>query len=133
MPIVLTSRNYSNFINENNDCNAIIKYSAPWCGPCRAMKPHFDHVENIIKNRDVDLAFYTVDIDDNPEISSDVTSVPTLVLIKNGAVVDIKVGLMNGEGILSWIGKYFELDLNKENIRNIQFNRNVQNNNYNSR
>ena len=70
--------------------NSIVLFTAPsWCAPCRQFGPVF---ERAAKEHDGPIKFYYIDIDQNPEIASgfDITSVPTVIRIKNGEHDEIR-------------------------------------------
>ena len=69
-----------------NEGVSLIDFYADWCGPCRMVLPL---VEQIAEERD-DLLVVKVNVDENPELAQEfgVFSIPTLVVMKNGAVVN---------------------------------------------
>jgi thioredoxin 1 len=71
---------------------AVIKFSASWCGPCRACAPAFHRLEEEIAPGHVD--FHEVDIDEDERTSSayKVRSLPTFVLLLDGLEVQRIVG-----------------------------------------
>lgn len=79
----------------------VVKFEASWCGPCKALTPVWNEV---VESTD-DVDFEVVDIDEDPETASNmaVRAVPTLVFVKDGAVVDTLVGLHNKDTIVNKI------------------------------
>ena len=77
--------------NEFNvlEATCVLKFSADWCYPCKAVSPL---LETISKEMDVEI--YEVDIDTQYELTAqfDIRSIPTVVALKNGQLVDILVG-----------------------------------------
>lgn len=71
----------------------VLKFSAPWCGPCKMMGPMLEAVEKDEKYQDIHFA--EVNIDEQPGIAAsfNVRSVPTLMGFDNGQVSWVKVGL----------------------------------------
>ncbi len=69
---------------------AIIDFSAVWCGPCKMQAPVFDELSEEMS----DVAFYNADSDENMDLAVKfgVTSIPSLIIMKNGEVVANKVG-----------------------------------------
>ena len=82
----------------NNGEKVIVEMWAPWCGPCRMMKPTFEKVAN---ENTSDIQMYTLNIDENREIAMTygVRSIPTIKVFNGGEVTDTKVGLLQEQGI----------------------------------
>ena len=70
-----------------------IDFWAPWCGPCRIIGPI---VEELAPNYNGKAVIGKVNVDDNPMIAQrfGVTSIPTLMMFKEGKLVDRAVGAM---------------------------------------
>ena len=69
----------------------LVDFFAPWCGPCRMLAPA---LEGIAKAYDGRLKVVKVNVDDNPATARayDASSIPTLVMIRDGRVVGRVVG-----------------------------------------
>jgi thioredoxin len=67
------------------------RFSAVWCGPCRALAP----VMEGIKGEYTDVVFETIDVDVDHEQASKfaIRSVPTVVFVKDGVEVDRLIGV----------------------------------------
>ena len=83
----------SNFQTEVLDSPKVtmIDFWAEWCGPCRAITPI---VEELAKEYDGKAIIGKLNVDENPEVTVKygVRSIPTILFIKNGEVVDKQVG-----------------------------------------
>lgn len=77
----------------------LVDFFATWCGPCRMLAPVLDEVaaENAA------IKVYKVDIDQNPDVAAryGVTSVPTLIVFKDGQVANRTVGAQPKQNILA--------------------------------
>ena len=64
---------------------------AEWCGPCRMLKPTIDALAKDLQGR---VAFYTLNVDENPEVSQQyrIRSIPTLFIFVDGKLVDTIIG-----------------------------------------
>lgn len=80
----------------------LIDFWASWCGPCRALSPLIDE---IAEEADGKFKVGKVNVDEQPDLAAQfsVMSIPTLVVMKNGQVVNKAVGSRPKEQILSLI------------------------------
>lgn len=81
----------------------LVDFNATWCGPCRMLKPIFEEVSEEKK----DVKFIGVDVDNFNKIAAkfNVRSIPTLVLLKDGNIIDIKIGFMPKQSLIDFISK----------------------------
>lgn len=88
--IALTEQNYDDTIKNNQD--VIVKYSAPWCPPCRMYTPVFDRESGEHDG----ILFATVNIDENEKLSEqlNIQSIPTTIMYHDGAPVNRYTGAM---------------------------------------
>jgi thioredoxin 1 len=70
----------------------MIDFWAAWCGPCRAIAPVLEEVAEASKDR---VTLMKVNVDENSGLATryDIRSIPTILFVKDGAVVDRVVGM----------------------------------------
>ena len=75
----------------DSDKLTVIDFSAEWCGPCRAIGPV---IEELAKEYDGKVNVGKVNVDHNPQVSMTygITSIPAILFVKGGQVVDKLVG-----------------------------------------
>ena len=74
-----------------SDKAVLVDFSAEWCGPCRMVGPVVDEIANEYEGKAI---VGKVNVDNNPQISMNygITSIPAILFIKDGQVVDKLVG-----------------------------------------
>ena len=87
----LTDATFTKFVKDNT--LAVIDVWAPWCGPCRFVSPV---VEEIARDYVGKIAFGKLNVDQNRRVATQygIMSIPTLLVFKNGQLVDRIVGAM---------------------------------------
>ena len=95
--------NKANFLSEviHSDKPVLMDFWASWCGPCRMVGPV---VEEISRERS-DIKVCKVNVDEQPELAGQfgVMSIPTLVVMKNGKIVNQSIGAKPKNAILAML------------------------------
>lgn len=89
---ILTKGEFDNFLQANGDRLSVIKFSAPWCGPCKLLGGIIEELEPI-----EGVVFGEVNVDDADEDfvnEFNVRNIPTVLFFKNGMQVDRTTGAM---------------------------------------
>jgi len=97
-PVELTDSNFDEMI-KSGDKPVLVDFWAEWCGPCKMIAPV---VEELANDYDGKAVIAKVDVDSNPSVSAKygIRSIPTLLVFKNGEIVDKQVGAVN-KGVLA--------------------------------
>lgn len=96
----VTDSNFAEVVENNQDL-VIVDFWASWCGPCKMLGPVFEEVSNEVEG----VTFAKVNVDENPSSAAKyrVGSIPTILAMKNGQVVDTMVGFKPKAEIKSFI------------------------------
>jgi thioredoxin 1 len=84
------------------DQPVMVDFWAEWCGPCKALSPIVDEVANEVAGK---MKVVKVNIDENPNAPTKygVRGIPTLMVFKDGELVDTKVGGMSKTQLNEWL------------------------------
>ena len=89
---------------QNNNL-VLVDFWAPWCGPCKAVAPVLEEIAN--ENSNVVIA--KMNTDENPNTASQhgIMSIPTMMIFKNGELVDRLVGALPKPSIMEKLQPHF--------------------------
>ena len=95
--------NSNEFNEEIKDGVVFVDFFATWCGPCRMLSPIIDEISDIIK----DVKFIKVDVDVSNDVAQTygIMSIPTLIIFKDGKIINKQIGLLSKSDLIEFINK----------------------------
>ncbi|MFJ7637481.1 thioredoxin [Peribacillus sp. NPDC097264] len=93
------------FTADTNEGVVLVDFWAPWCGPCKMIAPVLHELDEEIGDK---AKIVKVDVDENQETAGKfgVMSIPTLIVLKDGEVVDKVVGFQPKEALAELLAKH---------------------------
>jgi len=103
MAFEFTDSNFQEAALDNGSVS-VVDFWAEWCGPCRMITPIIEELSTEYEGKAV---IGKVNVDNNPEVSSKygIRSIPTILFLKNGEIVDKQVGVATKKAIEEKINK----------------------------
>jgi thioredoxin len=105
-PVVVTDASFNReVVDASNRAPVLLDCWAPWCGPCRILAPVLDQLAAEAKGR---YRIAKLNTDENPITASShqIRSIPTLLIFKNGQLVDRLVGVLPKQTIADKLLKF---------------------------
>jgi len=98
----LTELTSSNFDETIKNGVVLIDFWAPWCGPCLMQTPILEKIAETLGDK---VTIAKVNVDNAQDIASNygIQSIPTLILFKDGAIIQKMIGVQNETSLLSII------------------------------
>ena len=98
-PLILTDASFQQEVLQASGPPLLVDFWAPWCGPCRVVGPI---VDQLAAESDGRYRIAKLNVDDNPQTASryQIASIPTMLIFKNGAVIDRIVGAQPKQAIV---------------------------------
>ena len=99
-PIVVTDATFERELSAAADKPILVDAWAPWCGPCRIVGPIMDQLAAEARGR---YRIAKLNVDDNPQTAArfQIASIPTMLIFKNGRLIDRLIGAQPKESIAS--------------------------------
>ncbi|MBE4908200.1 thioredoxin [Cytobacillus suaedae] len=94
-----------NFNTETSEGLVLADFWAPWCGPCKMIAPVLEELDSEMGEK---VKIVKIDVDENQETAGKfgVMSIPTLLVMKNGEVVDKVVGFQPKDALAELLNKH---------------------------
>ena len=95
--------NSNEFNEEIKDGITFVDFFATWCGPCKMISPIVEDVSNEIE----DVKFIKVDVDASNDVAAShgIMSIPTLMIFKDGKLINKKTGFTSKEDLIKFINE----------------------------
>jgi thioredoxin 1 len=96
----------TNFEQETKNGVVLVDFWAEWCGPCRRIAPAVEAIAQEYQGR---VTVGKMNVDENPDVPTSrfqVRGIPTLVVLKNGELVDTIVGIAGKDVITGMLDKH---------------------------
>lgn len=93
------------FNNEVASGTVLVDFWAPWCGPCKMIAPVLEEIDQEVGDK---LTIAKLNVDENPDTAGKfgVMSIPTLMVFKDGQMVDKLTGFQPKAQLLEWVNPH---------------------------
>lgn len=104
----ITTLTTENFSSETSQGIVLVDFWATWCMPCKAMAPVIEEIAGQTKGK---VKVGKLDIDANGRIANQygIQSIPTIMIFKDGQVMETLVGLQSKAAVVNALSKYVPL------------------------
>ncbi len=87
-----------------SDGLVLVDFFAEWCGPCRMLAPILED----FASEESEIEVYKVNVDNEPDLAREfqVSSIPTMILFKDGKQIDKKIGFAPKDALKAWINTH---------------------------
>lgn len=87
-----------------NDAVCLVDFNATWCTPCQMLHPILDEISEDMSDK---LSFYGIDVDQNGSLAQEfgISSIPCVIIFKNGKEVDRMLGFVPKQNVVDFINK----------------------------
>lgn len=100
----ITDNNFSQVVLEAKQ-PVVVDFWAQWCGPCRKLTPIMEQIQNEFRD---EIKVVKIDADKNINTAREygISSLPSVLIFKNGEVKEIMAGMMQKSAVVSNVKKY---------------------------
>lgn len=86
---------------------AVVDFSATWCGPCKMLAPVLEEISGELEGK---INFFNIDVDENQDLAAKygITSIPALLVLKDGEKQDMQVGFQPKDALMDVFNAYVE-------------------------
>jgi thioredoxin 1 len=103
--MAITNATDQSFTSETSSGLVLADFWAPWCGPCKMIAPVLEELDSEMGEK---VKIVKIDVDENQETAQKygVMSIPTLIVLKDGEVVDKVIGFKPKEALAELISQH---------------------------